>query len=43
MGREEYTNGVDVLAIEEARWTGNGIMDEENHVHTFIQWPSEET
>jgi hypothetical protein len=32
MGREECTNDVDVLAIEEMRWTGNGIMDKENRI-----------
>jgi hypothetical protein len=32
MGRDEYKNSVDVLAIQEMRWTGNGVMDKENRV-----------
>jgi hypothetical protein len=32
MGRDEYKNSVDVLAIQEIRWTGNGIVDKDNHV-----------
>jgi hypothetical protein len=32
MGKDEYKNIVDVLAIQEVRWTGNGIVDKENHV-----------
>jgi hypothetical protein len=35
MGRDEYTNGVDVLAIQEVRWTGNATTDKENHVLSY--------
>jgi hypothetical protein len=32
MGKDEYTNSVDVFTLQEMRWTGTGIMDQGRHV-----------
>jgi exonuclease III len=32
MGKNEYKNNVDILALQEMRWTGTGITDRGKHV-----------